>query len=348
MSRVTDLLRLQDAEVVRNSFYRHPKVTPNIEKYSDHIVVKTIDNSCELYKLEEVILYIIADFKFAPVWLVQQWFDIYHRNDYFQSILDWIEVGLVWTETTSMGVYVRPTKFLLDLFQIENDNYIAVPFGLLNHTVSEEQMIFDLHMGNKKSEMWQIIKEKELLPVYHPLGITCNGEVGTLALRETHFRLNRYDTKELVSRDREIMSEIESGAKFTTEFSDFTAFPIVSVYGKKVIVQTPDVIIPLPRKDGKAQSFAIEIELSPKTKQKYEQIMQNYKDNIKFGTLLYFCGTARIAKMVRDAFDVVGGLGSCELYLLPYTPPAMQLSNYSISDEEEQGKLLLKTGEMIQ
>ena len=54
------------------------------------------------------------------------------------------------------------------------------------------------------------------------------------------------------------------------------------------------------------------------------------------------------AKLVRDAFDVVGGLGSCELYLLPYTPPAMQLSNYSISDEEEQGKLLLKTGEMIQ
>ena len=76
--------------------------------------------------------------------------------------------------------------------------------------------------------------------------------------------------------------------------------------------------------------------------------MRNYKDNIKFGTLLYFCGTARIARMVREAFDVVGGLGTCELFLLPYTPPAMKLSNYSIHDEEEQGKLLLKTGDMVQ
>ena len=348
MSRVTDLLKLQDAEVVRNSFYRHPKVTPNIEKYQDHVVVKTLDTECKIYKLEEVTLYIIADFKFAPVWLVQQWFELYGRDDYFQSVLNWIAVGIVWTETTSMGVYIRPTKLLLDLFQIENDNYMAIPFGLLNHTVSEEQMIFDLHMGNKKSEMWQIIKDAEMLPVYHPLGIKVENEVGTLALRETHFRLNRYDTKELVTRDLKIREEIETKPKFTSEFSDFTMFPIVSVYGKKVIVQTPDVIIPLPRKDGVAQSYAIEIELSPKSKEKYEQIMRNYKDNIKFGTLLYFCGTARIARMIREAFDVVGGLGTCELFLLPYTPPAMKLSNYSIHDEESQGKLLLKTGEMVQ
>ena len=347
MSRVTDLLKLQDAEVVRNSFYRHPKVTPNIEKYQDHVVVKTLDTECKIYKLEEVTLYIIADFKFAPVWLVQQWFELYGRDDYFQSVLNWIAVGIVWTETTSMGVYIRPTKLLLDLFQIENDNYMAIPFGLLNHTVSEEQMIFDLHMGNKKSEMWQIIKDAEMLPVYHPLGIKVDNEVGTLALRETHFRLNRYDTKELVTRDLKIREEIEAKPKFTSEFSDFTMFPIVSVYGKKVIVQTPDVIIPLPRKDGIAQSYAIEIELSPKSKEKYEQIMRNYKDNIKFGTLLYFCGTARIARMIREAFDVVGGLGTCELFLLPYTPPAMKLSNYSIHDEEEQGKLLLRTGDMV-
>lgn len=348
MSRVTDLLKLQDAEVVRNSFYRHPKVTPNIEKYSDHIIVKTLETECKIEKLEEVSLYIIADFKFVPVWLVQQWFDLYKRKDYFQTITDWISVGLVWAETTSMGVFIRPTKLLIDLFSVENDNYVVVPFNLLNHTVSEEQMIFDLYMGNEKSEMWKVIKDRELLPVFHPLGIKVENESGTLALRETHFRLNRYDTKELVTRDRKIMEEIEQKVKFTTEFSDFTAFPIVSEYGKRVIVQTPDVIVPLPRKDGQAQSFAIEIELSPKPKEKYAQIMKNYKDNIKFGTLLYFCGTARIARMVRDAFDTVGGLGSCELYLLPYTPPAMQLSNYSISDEEEQGKLLLQTGGMIQ
>lgn len=341
MSKVFDLLKLQDSETVKNSFYRSPKITPHITLLKDKLEVKTIDHTVYITKLEEVILGIITDFKFCPIWLIQQWYEDFGINNSYELIGELIQVGLVWAETSSMGVFIRPTKLLLDLYKEENTQYIDIPFGLLNHTCGEEQIVFDLQMGNEKSELWQMVKEEETLPCYHPLNLKIPDEKGTIVLREGLFKLNRFNIDELLRREDELNREIKSGKKYTKEFTDFSYFPIVNFTDdNNVITQTPDVLVPVPRQETLPQSYAIEIELSAKTAIKYNQIMKNYKNNPKFGKLFYLCGNQRIARLVKEAFKAVGGLGTCELFLLPFIPPAMRLSNYTSKDESNQADIL--------
>jgi hypothetical protein len=337
-----DLLEIQDQEAVKNTYYRYPKVTPHINKFPDHIEIRTIDNAINIYKLEEVMLYIIADFKFAPIWLIQQWCEDFNKNGY-AIVENWIKVGIVWAETSTMGVFIRPTKFLLDLMQIENQYYISVPFGQLNHTCAEEQMIFDIMMGNTKSELWQMVKtEPEILPCYHPLQIRVDHDSGTTVIREDAFAINRFKPQELEAKQDKLKKEIDAKQKFTSEFNDFSLFPIVSYDDKgKMITQKPDVIIPVPRNNGYAQSYSIELELSAKTPQKYEQIMKNYRNNLVFGKLFYLCGNKRIANLVTEAYKTVGGLGTCRLFIIPYASPAQRLSNFTEEDESAQ-KIVLK------
>lgn len=335
-----ELLEMQDSGAVKNTFYRYPKVTPHINKYEDYVEIKTIDNSVSLRKLEEVILYIIADFKFAPLWLIQQWYEDYNKSGY-DIVSSWIKVGIVWADNTVMGVCVRPTKFLLDIMGIENQNYEAIPFGLLNHTCAEEQMCFDIMMGNEKSELWQAVKNDNLLNCYHPLGIKVPNDKGTIIIREAAFSINRFNFDELARKQDIIKKEILQKKPFTAEFTDFSLFPIITYTDKgKPITQKPDVIIPIPRVNGMAQSCSIELELSAKTPDKYEQIMKNYKNNLTFGKLYYLCGSRRIANLVTDAYKVVGGLGSCRLFIIPYESPAQRLSNYTESDESAKRTIL--------
>ena len=343
---ILEILKIQDSESVKNSYYRSPRVSPHIQKQSDNeIIVKTVENEVIITKVEEVILNIIANFKFSPVWLIQQW-----TNNAFEKMLSWINVGLVWAETTSMGVFLRPTRFLLDMLKIDDDKYIEIPFGMLNHNCSEQQLLYDIHLGNEGSELWQIIKNEETLPCYHPLGLIVENETGTIALREADFRIGfrRYNTNEIQAREEELIREIRSGKKFTSEFTDFSRFPIVNFNEKgELITQTPDILVPIPRKESKAQSYAIEIELSPKTPDKYKGIMNNYKNNVKFGKLFYLCGSQRIARLIKDAYKAVGGLGDCELFLVPFIPPAMRLDNYTTEDEQGQRELLQETHRSI-
>ena len=339
-----EILELQDSEAVKNTFYRYPKVSPHINKFDNYVEVRTVTDIADIYKLEEVILYIIADFKFAPVWLIQQWYDDYHKNGY-EIIEKWIKVGIVWAETSPMGVFIRPTKFLLDMMKIDNQYYIDIPFRLLNHTCAEEQITFDIMMGNEKSELWNMIKnETDILPCYHPLDIRVPNDYGTTIIREALFKVSHFKPQELIAKQDNLKRELLSKPKFSSEFNDFTLFPIVSYTDdNKLITQTPDVIIPIPRNEGVARSYSIELELSAKTPQKYEQIMKNYKNNIVFGKLFYLCGNKRIAALVTNAYKAVGGLGSCRLFIIPYTAPAQRISNYTKEDDEAKNSMMKLT-----
>ena len=359
MTNSTDLLKLQNNEQVKNTYYRSPKVSPSIRKESsDCISVYTAEDKVEVRRLEEVIFYILADFKFIPYWLVQRWYtELYNRPELaFSEVSKWIRVGLTWIQSSATGVYLRPTRFLLDMFNedITQTNYTDIPYNQLTHTISEQQVFFDIQIGNPKSEFWQYIKEnEELLPCYHPLltdlnnGQRLDGD-GTIILREALFRKGTTyrSTEEWLQGDELIRNQIRNGAKFTEEFNDFTLFNIVTINQSgnetkdDVYKQYPDLLIPVPRKEGIAQSYSIEIEISAKSPDRYDAIMQSYKNNIKFGKLFYLCLTPRITRLVKDAFNRIGGLGTCQLYTLPYTPPSMEIANFSREDEILQQDLL--------
>ena len=364
MELSTKLLELQDQEQVKNSWYRSPKVSPHLAKLGpDCIEVRTIDTSVQIKKLEETILFIIADFKFMPYWIVQRWYDDINsiKGLASEEIKKWIRVGLVWVETSPTGVYLRPSKFLLDMFgdDIEYTNYIEIPYNTLTHTIAEAQVLFDIRIGNPNSELWQIVKDEKTMPCYHPIlrdlnNIADPNEPGTLILREAQFRKgNKYkDNEQLLQAEELIRSQIRelstngSILGYTQEFMDFNLFPIVTYNQNQndkkneLYTQNPDLIVPIPREHGRAKSYAIEVELTPKDAQRYNYIMQSYKNNIKFGKLFYLCGTQYIARLIKEAFQEIGGLGTCELYLIPFKAPSMDIGNFTYADEVTQFELL--------
>lgn len=345
-----DILAMQNSEEVKNTFYRYPRITPHINKFTDHLEIKTIDDTAELYKIDEIVLFIISDFKFAPVWLIQQWYEDFGKNGY-DVVKNWIKVGICWAEANSMGVFIRPTKFLLDLMTVDNKEYVDIPFGLLNHTCAEEQIVFDVMMGNPKSELWYNIRQNDvLLPCYHPLKLQVPDDKGTIVIREEHFKVNHYKQDEIKAKQDELIRSLKSATTpYTLEFQadDKGNFPYFTLVGwtddNKMSTQKPDVVVPIPRVDGKPQSCSIELELTAKNPDKYDQIMKNYKNNLVFGKLFYLCGNSRIADLVITAYKKVGGLGSCRLFIVPYVSPAQRLSNYSIKDEETQKTMLKLT-----
>lgn len=343
MKEITDLdlLEIQDQEAVKNTYYRSPKVTPHITKFEDHLEIKTIENSTKIFKIDEVVLYIIATFKFTPVWLIKQWYEDFSLDGY-KTVETWISVGIVWAETSPMGVFIRPTKILFEMMDIDNQSYVNIPFGLLNHTCAEEQIVFDISMGNENSELWQLIKKEESLPCYHPLKIkTTEEDVGTIVIREEQFSVNHFKPNQILEKQDSLIDDIRTGKKFTLEFNDFTYFCLTNFTDDgTLITQKPDLAIPIPRKEGKPQSYSIELELSAKTPQKYEQIMKNYQNNLIYGKLFYLCASTRIQKLVTDAYRTVGGLGTCRLFIVPFLPPAQRLSNFNLEDETMQKTML--------
>ena len=338
------LLELQDQEAVKNTYYRYPRVTPHVNLYTDCMEVKTITDSVYLTKVDEVILYIVARFRWAPAWLIQQWFEVYKINGYNQ-IEKWIKVGLTWAETGTMGVYIRPTYFLFELLDIHETNWENIPFNLYNHTCAEMQIVFDVMMGNPKSEIWQFIKNSQCLPTYHPLKIKPKNDSGVPIFTEDEYKssLNPQMVKE--AQDALIQS-IRMKQRFTAEFQNYSLFTLVShdYSGNNkegIFTKRPDLVIPAMRTpDGKAQSWAIEMELTKKWK--YDKIMQLYKNNLVYGYVLYLCGNNTIVEKVKRAYKEAGGLGTCRLFVAPWAAPAQRITNYS-ETEENAYKLLLKT-----
>lgn len=339
-----DLLEIQDQEAVKNTYYRYPKVTPHLTKYEDRLEVKTIDDVATLRKLDEVVLYIIARFRWAPAWLIQQWFEVYQVDGYSQ-IDKWIRVGIAWAETGSFGVYIRPTYFLFEMMDIHDTKFTPVPFNLFNHTCAEMQIVFDVMMGNPKSEIWYFIQNSECLPTYHPLGIKAVNDSGVPILIEDEYKssLNPSIVKE--AQDALIQS-IRMKQRFTAEFQNYSLFTLVSndYSGNNkegVFTKRPDLVIPAFRTpDGKAQSWAIEMELTPKFN--YDKIMELYKNNLVYGYVLYLCGNNTIVEKVKKAYKKAGGLGTCKLFVAPWTAPAQRITNYS-DKEEKAFRILLKS-----
>ena len=339
-----DLLEIQDQDAVKNTYYRYPKVTPHLVKYPDKLEVKTIDYSVYLKKIDEVILYIIARFRWAPAWLAQQWFEVYGLDGYIQ-IDRWIKVGLVWAEAGTMGVYIRPTHFLFELMDIAEDKWSDVPFNLYNHTCAEMQIVFDVMMGNHKSEIWHFIKKSQCLPVYHPLGIQVKDDMGTSIFVEEEYRSSINPTTVKEAQDKLIQS-IRMRQRFTEEFNDLSLFTLVSndytgnnkegVYTKR-----PDLVIPAIRtENGQPQSWAIEMELTKKWK--YDKIMNLYKNNLVYGYVLYLCGNNNIVESVKRAYQEAGGLGTTRLFVAPWAAPAQRMTNYS-KKEEEAMKIMINS-----
>jgi len=354
-----DELTLQDKDAAKNTFYHYPRVEPDIIKANPNKErfrpeVRTLDGKIVLDKIDEVTLYILCEFKFIPIWLIQQWYDIYDLNGY-DRVLGWIQFGLAWCDATSLGVYIRPTMFLLNVIYDKDDGskkYIGLPFNLMNHTCAEEQLMFDIMMGNPKSEFWNMFNKevKNRLPCYHPLftdNIDPFDKTGSTILAESLFRSSTYDQSDLIAGHKEIELEMQTKATITKEFGEWPLFTLECGYNEKGKLETqrPDLVIPVPRIQGMPQSFAIEMELTAKDTTRYDKIMDHYKNNNIYGSVVYLCANTYIRDLVVKSYKNIGGLGTCRLLCIPYTAPAQMLSTFSKEDLEAQYGLMKATTE---
>lgn len=326
-------LKNQNESALKSTYYYSPRVSPSISRNEEEniIIVKTIDDLLKITKKEEIVLQIISDFKFSPYWLVVDWLEqMGDSKEEAEKIIDnMIKVGIIWTEVSSTGAYLRPTKYLFDMFNEQVTPYTPIPYNTLTHTLAEQKLCFEIQSG-VSCVTNDILEEYTLLPHYSPLKI--KSTKGTIAIREGNFRgkLRFENKREIDKSESEIEEQIKRGEKFTNEFQDFEKFPIFYIKRDgEYANQIPDVIIPIQRnEDGSPNSIALEVELSAKSIKRYEEILNAYKDNNKFGTLIYLCDSSIISNRVRNVYDKMGGLGKTKLILTEFHPPEIDINYY--------------------
>ena len=161
-------------------------------------------------------------------------------------------------------------------------------------------------------------------------------ERNTKAKRERDFAMS------VLAKQDDIIKGIRAGSKYTMEFQDqslLTLIPKDFGIDPASKTQRPDSAILVPRDGGRPQSIAIELELTKKgaikNESRYDKIMENYKNNLIYGTLIYLCANSAIREAVEQAYHNVG-LGSCRLLCLNYTSPAQALQDMADAELAKQ------------
>lgn len=332
---VDSLLANSGINAEENTWKRRSNVIPNIIKGDTFITVRTDTHDVQITRFEEAILEIVLSFTFAPVWLVEQWLEeraIVSSQTVTDTIISWIESGLVWLQGSVTGEYLRPTHLLFKLFGRTPERFVDIPFNQLTHTISEQSVAFDVMTGSEKSPINRAFKHM-YLPKYSPLGIPQSElDRGTNIIREAEFKsIAVYSAKsvpEIEHVEAEIKEMIDRGESLTPEFEDFKKFIIIKKQDNTGIVKRdyrfhiPDMIIPILRTNGLANSISIEIELTDKRLNRYIDTLEKYKDNNRFGHLIWLTQSESINKNLREAFRRVGGLGHTKMYIYEFEVPS--------------------------
>lgn len=311
---------------------RYNNNIPNIEKEGEYIKLTYSDIVEYVDSFDEIVLTIVLKFLFCPVWLIKKFYSYSNtflgNEDYaINKINNWIKLGMVWQEPSVTGIYIRPTYALFTLFGEEPYKYTNIPFNMLTHTICEEYIMFLVMTGNS-----QIVKENKniLLPRISELGFK-NDTFGTNILAEEDFRNPILYTQEgidnIINTDKSINLAIKNKSQISDELTDFRQFVLckkinnIGQVKKDYIFHVPDMIIPILRKEGLAQSIAIEIELTNKRAINYEETMKRYKNNNKYGTVYWLCSTASTIQNLREAYKTTGGTGSCKTKIIEFEIP---------------------------
>lgn len=308
-------------------------VVPNVERKDTEVVFKIEGKTVSVNSYDEITLYILAYFEFIPLWLVEYWYKDEINLEIGsglstgkQHIKDWSDVGIVYLENDPRGLHLRPTKALFNLFDILMPLHKPIPEALYNHTVGEMSVAHDLMNGDSP------ILDKIINPprISH-LGFEPNNE-GTTVVFEREFRYPGLHTKQgigpFMKVEEEIKQQMKLHERITRELSEPIYFGILNKHGNTGIqkedysLHIPDMIVPMLRdNEGNPQSTAIEVELSVKSTEDYQESFRRFRDNTKYGTVIWLTIGSGSAEVLKHAFQKVGGTGSTKIILMDYDLP---------------------------
>lgn len=300
-------------------------VTPDIRKEGATIHLSLNNWNVTINAFDEIVLTLLVKFLFIPEWLVEQCYSkrFLEETGAKQRTDGWVKVGLVYRQPSVTGIYIRPTNSLFKLFGMDPYPYCDIPYNTLTHTICEEKAMFDIMAGMGPIHQ----REKNLLPRVSELGFEGPQE-GTNVLSESDFRNpSLFKPGYMETMEEEIRQGMESKESITAELQDFRKFTLVKRINntgnprKDYILHIPDMVVVLPRDQGKPQSIAVEVELTNKRCKNYEETMNRYKNNNKFGKVYWLVSAADTASALRSAYKNVGGTGTCQTILSEFVVP---------------------------
>lgn len=277
-----------------------------------------------------------------------------------KKILDFIDktinFNLLYIESLANGDFLRPTQYLYEFMNSPYKKYKAIPFNMISHDVSKMEIYLDCLLG-KNNEINEIIKELKISDsmLYPPKDIfkirnnkeindlnkktiklfndQTDGNIKIQNLNEKHstgfkcvdekmIKISG-DNTELISHiNHEIKQGIRNGERETYELKDYSGFFAHVETPNGYVLQFPDLIIPVKRGEkGYPKSIAIEMELTAKGYDHYPKNLIKYKNNIKFGAVVWFCGDKKVKQNLINAYKEIGGTGFTQTYIFDYIAP---------------------------
>ena len=314
---------------------RYNAAIPYFNKKGSFLEVQANGVTTSITSYDEITLFLLVKYLFIPAWLVEQWYEtgtfdiigIKAKNGR-DKIKDWVKLNLCWLESTPTGIYLRPTKALFQMFNYEMDKYTNIPTNTLTHTVSEISVSHDIMSGQHP-----ILKRFKVLPRQSFLGLPPQ-EIGTNIICEADFRnpamWSEQGMQKVIEIEKKIDEGILEGKTVTPELTDFRYFSVIKkvddtgIPKKDYVSHVPDIVIPMIRECGQPRSIAIEVELTSKGIRGYEESIKRFKDNNKFGFVIYLCGGPGVAESLKKAYRNIGGSGMTKFIIMEYVIPQPQ------------------------
>lgn len=299
--------------------------------------IRTLDGEVRFSYNDEPFLYVLCTYGYMPMWFVKQ---MYETQSHYSSelvselIQGMFETGLAYGEATQFGMYLRPTRRLTTLMNLPSAEYKAIPMYTSLHDLSAAQFMWMIMAGTHYILDDEAVFPQglELEPRKSMLGLIPGISIQTEFLSSspnrglqiysesatkwpgmnTEYGKQKFESINAKIR-REIVEERYSGWDSpelkNLEFLCETGARLVEdEYGtahKEWLYHVPDLMIPLPRKNGAPQSIAVEMELSNKRQVGYEETVLRYADSIKFGKVLWMCESHATKVNLMKAWNAI-------------------------------------------
>lgn len=325
---------------IYNTWYLSSNITPVFVVEDGTLVIKTIDKQIEIGKTLECLLRALCVFSYCPIWYFQNQIDT-KDFDNENWIYDLISLNIVFAENLTNGVFLRPTKNLYRLFREPPKPYKTIPYNMLTHDMSKFDIFFQCLNGVQK-DIINIIEARGIKNLIYENELLCHDNIdcsvmGLLdenytdlatynsikILDESNIKIHKSNTDRIKEVESLIINDMRKGKIETYELTDYSALFASNVdCNKEIVLQFPDLIIPIKRnKDLSPNSIAIEVEITCKGYDHYLQNLAKYKNNLKYGVVIWFVNDIRTKTRIYQAYKAIGGTGYTKTYIINYVTP---------------------------
>ena len=344
-------LSMMDSQIVINTYNLISTSVPELKTVKESLFITSGQIQEQITYFDECILMTLCEFTYIPLWyLYSELKNIDSYSNPIEKIKNWKDLNLIFIDQQTIGEFLRPTNYLYQLFQMKKKKYEVIPFNMLSHTMSKIDIYLKTITG-LDSQITDVLEEEfkggklDLLKIEPPDVLNVKKKLNNNVLNllegeklhkksihdeskclkiidEKDIKISKNNTSKISEIENKIRTQIKQGIRDTSEFKNSSFFFCAVVDGKDYILQFPDLIIPIRRsKNCKPNSIAIEMELTAKSLSNYERNLKKYKNSLKFGSVVWFCGDNRVKKNLTQAFKNIGGTGFTSMYIFDYSPP---------------------------